>query len=107
MHSWFSTASTFRRWTGLLAGALALGTPGWAQPTASAPVPITVDFAKAQGTMQPLWAYFGYDEPNYTTMKDGQQLLTELAALSSAPVYVRAHNMLTTGDGTAAFKWGS
>jgi xylan 1,4-beta-xylosidase len=107
MRSWFFTAATFRRWAGIFAGVAALGTPSWAQPTAAAPIPITVDFAKPQGTMQPLWAYFGYDEPNYTTMKDGQQLLTELAALSPAPVYVRVHNMLTTGDGTAAFKWGS
>ncbi|WP_210520012.1 GH39 family glycosyl hydrolase [Hymenobacter terricola] len=73
----------------------------------TAPVAITVDFAKPKGPMQPLWAYFGYDEPNYTTMKDGQKLLTELAALSPGPVYVRAHNMLTTGDGIAALKWGS
>ncbi|MGI4763031.1 MAG: GH39 family glycosyl hydrolase [Janthinobacterium lividum] len=72
-----------------------------------APVAIGVDFAQPKGPMQPLWAYFGYDEPNYTTMPDGQRLLTELAALSPVPVYVRVHNMLTTGDGTAAFKWGS
>ncbi len=71
------------------------------------PVTIGVDFAQPKGPMQPLWAYFGYDEPNYTTMKDGQQLLTELAALSPVPAYVRVHNLLTTGDGTAAFKWGS
>ncbi len=57
--------------------------------------------------MYPMWAYFGYDEPNYTYMKDGQKLLTELAALSSTTVYVRAHNLLTTGDGTPALKWGS
>jgi xylan 1,4-beta-xylosidase len=57
--------------------------------------------------MPPLWAYFGYDEPNYTYMPDGQKLLSELAALSPVPVYVRAHNLLTTGDGTAALKWGS
>ena len=71
------------------------------------PVSITVDLAQPKGPMQPLWAYFGYDEPNYTYMKDGQKLLTELAALSPVPVYVRAHNLLTTGDGSAALKWGS
>jgi xylan 1,4-beta-xylosidase len=74
---------------------------------APAPVAITVDVAKSLGPMQPLWAYFGYDEPNYTYMKDGQKLLTELAALSPVPVYVRAHNLLTTGDATPALKWGS
>lgn len=44
------------------------------------PVAIAVDLAKPTGPLQPLWAYFGYDEPNYTYMKDGQQLLTELAS---------------------------
>ena len=57
--------------------------------------------------MTPMWAFFGYDEPNYTYMKDGKKLLSELAALSPVPVYVRAHNLLTTGDGTPALKWGS
>jgi xylan 1,4-beta-xylosidase len=57
--------------------------------------------------MKPVWAWFGYDEPNYTYMKDGRKLLSELAALSPVPVYVRAHNLLTTGDGTPALKWGS
>ena len=54
-----------------------------------------------------MWAWFGYDEPNYTYMKDGRKLLSELAALSPVPVYVRAHNLLTSGDGTPALKWGS
>ena len=71
------------------------------------PVSIRVDAASSVGDMTPMWAWFGYDEPNYTTMKHGRKLLSELAALSPAPVYVRTHNLLTTGDGTAAFKWGS
>jgi len=98
----------FRCLLGASGVALALSTalPASAQPTAP-PVAILVDLAKPTKPLQPLWAYFGYDEPNYTYMKDGQQLLTELAALSPTPVYVRAHNMLTTGDGTASFKWGS
>lgn len=57
--------------------------------------------------MKSIWGWFGYDEPNYTYMKDGKVLLTELAQLSKQPIYVRAHNMLTTGDGKAALKWGS
>lgn len=57
--------------------------------------------------MKPVWAWFGYDEPNYTYMKDGQKLLTEISKLSPVPVYVRAHNLLTSGDGTPALKWGS
>ncbi|WP_114781775.1 GH39 family glycosyl hydrolase [Botryobacter ruber] len=68
---------------------------------------ITVNFSKELGPMYPAWAWFGYDEPNYTYMKDGKKLLTELAELSPVPVYVRAHSLLVTGDGTAALKWGS
>jgi xylan 1,4-beta-xylosidase len=54
-----------------------------------------------------MWAWFGHDEPNYTYMKDGQKLLSDLAALSPVPVYMRTHNLLTSGDGSAALKWGS
>jgi xylan 1,4-beta-xylosidase len=68
---------------------------------------IKVDFAKEKGAMRPIWAWFGYDEPNYTYMKDGKKLLSEIQALSPVPVYVRAHSLLVTGDGTPALKWGS
>ncbi|MFZ6719083.1 GH39 family glycosyl hydrolase [Undibacterium sp. Ji49W] len=70
-------------------------------------VALQVDLAREKGDMKPIWAWFGYDEPNYTTMKDGKKLLSEIAALSPTPVYVRAHNLMTSGDGTAALKWGS
>ena len=70
-------------------------------------VSIQVDATKEEGAMKPIWAWFGYDEPNYTYMKDGKKLLSEIAALSPVPVYVRAHNLMTSGDGTPALKWGS
>ncbi len=76
------------------------------QPEKSATV-ISVDLEKEIGKFNPAWAWFGYDEPNYTYMKDGKKLLSELSALSKVPVYVRAHNLLTSGDGTPALKWGS
>ena len=68
---------------------------------------INIDLKKEIGDMKPIWAWFGYDEPNYTYMKDGKKLLSEIAALSPVPVFVRAHNLFTTGDGTPALKWGS
>lgn len=68
---------------------------------------IHVDLNKKKGPMTPVWAWFGYDEPNYTYMKDGKKLLTEIAELSPVPVYVRVHNLLTTGDAKPALKWGS
>ncbi len=77
------------------------------QPNTVAPIAIQVDLAAEKGPLKPIWAWFGYDEPNYTYMKDGKKLLTEIAKLSKVPVYVRAHSMLVTGDGVAALKWGS
>jgi xylan 1,4-beta-xylosidase len=40
-------------------------------------------------------------------MKDGRKLLTELSRLGPKPVFVRMHNLLTSGDGTPGLKWGS
>lgn len=69
---------------------------------------LQVDLSKVKGDMTPIWAWFGCDEPNYAYMKDGKKLLTELGQINpKQPVYFRAHNMLTTGDGSASFKWGS
>jgi xylan 1,4-beta-xylosidase len=73
----------------------------------SFPVAIRIDAANARGEMRPVWRFFGYDEPNYTYMPDGKKLLGRLAALSPEPVYIRTHNLLTSGDGTPALKWGS
>jgi len=70
-------------------------------------VAIEVDARGAGATLTPIWRFFGADEPNYATMKDGRQLLGELGALRKDDVYFRAHNLLTSGDGTPAFKWGS
>jgi xylan 1,4-beta-xylosidase len=68
---------------------------------------ITIDAKNVTGPFDPVWSYFGYDEANYTTMKDGKKLLSELAVLSKNPVYVRVHNLLNTGDGKVALKWSS
>jgi len=68
---------------------------------------IRVQADQTQGSLPPIWNYFGYDEPNYTYAPNGQKLLSELAAMSPVPVYIRVHNLLTTGDGSASLKWGS
>ena len=70
-------------------------------------VSIQVDAGSRTEPLKPIWSYFGYDEPNYTYMKDGKKLLSEISSLSPVPVYVRAHSLLVTGDGKAALKWGS
>ena len=72
------------------------------------PIAIEVNTAKTVGDMKPFWAFFGYDEPNFTTREDGKKLLRELRALSSTTVYVRTHNLLTSkGNSTGPdLKWG-
>jgi xylan 1,4-beta-xylosidase len=77
------------------------------QKTDTEAVRIQVDATEVEGLMRPVWSFFGYDEPNYTYAENGKKLLGELHALSPAPVYVRVHNLLTSGDGSASLKWGS
>src|SRR6187551_3687512 len=71
------------------------------------PVTIRVDTTARLGPMHPFWAWFGHDEPNYTYTPNGTKLLSALQQLSPVPVLVRTHNLLTSGDGAAALKWGS
>ena len=73
----------------------------------TAPVVIQVAVDKVLGPFNPIWANFGYDEPNYTYMTNGQQLLSELSEMTKVPVNIRMHHLLVTGDGTPALKWGS
>jgi xylan 1,4-beta-xylosidase len=68
-------------------------------------VSIRVDTAARIGPMTPIWAWFGHDEPNYTYTPNGKKLLSALAAAAApVPVFVRVHNLLTTGDGKPALK---
>ena len=71
------------------------------------PVAIEVDAGRPGAELAPIWRFFGADEPNYATMKDGRKLLGELGRLGPQQVYFRTHNLLNTGDGTPALKWGS
>src|SRR5262245_45935004 len=70
-------------------------------------VTIRVDAAKTKGQLKPIWRFFGADEPNYAYMQNGRKLIGELGELKPKQVYFRTHNLLTSGDGTPALKWGS
>ena len=80
---------------------------GFSALSLPAQVKVNVDMQQTIGTMHPAWAWFGYDEPNYTYMKDGKKLLSEIAAMSPVPVYVRTHSLMVSGDGIPSLKWGS
>ena len=54
---------------------------------------ISIDLRQQEKPLRPVWAYFGYDEPNYTYMKDGKKLLSELAALSPVTVSRRSSDL--------------
>ncbi len=86
---------------------LASPTLGQRTDSATFPVEIDVDVAQRKGELKPIWRFFGADEPNYAYMKHGQKLIRELGELAPKSVYFRTHNLLTTGDGTPALKWGS
>ncbi len=71
------------------------------------PVAIQVDATKTEGPLKRIWQFFGADEPNSSTTPNGKKLLSELGEMAPQQVYFRAHNLLCTGDGTIALKWGS
>ena len=93
-----------RRMTTLLLALL--GLPAFLQSD-TFPVEITVDTSRSKGPLREIWRFFGADEPNYAYMKDGEKLLGQLGAMDPGHVYFRAHNLMTSGDGTPALKWGS
>src|SRR5205809_444149 len=86
-----------------LAALLACGSAQAQEPAAA----ISVDLGKSLGAYKPIYSWFGYDEANFTTGRDGKKLLRELRDLSPVPVFIRAHHLLTTGDGTPELKWSS
>ena len=90
--------------TAVLAGVLVFSA---GQAPSSVPIQIRVDTGAKKGPLNPFWAWFGHDEPNYTYTPDGKKLLSQLQALSPVPVFMRVHNLLTSGDGVPALKWGS
>lgn len=70
-------------------------------------VVIEVD-ARAKATpLKPIWAFFGYDEANYTTTPEGTELLETLAAIHDAQVRTRTHFLFNTDEGEPSMKWGS
>ena len=90
--------------TGLLAVLSALvGGHAYAQSTVS----VAVDATAAGTPLERVWPYHGYDEVNYSTTPEGEALLETLATAHTAPVHVRTHFLLNTGNGTASLKWGS
>ncbi|MBN2476518.1 MAG: hypothetical protein JXB62_18025 [Pirellulales bacterium] len=88
---------------------LAADVDGTDGQTATEPfsVAVRVDANSPRGKLRPIWRFFGADEPNYAYMPNGRKLLARLGRIGPPPVYFRAHNLLNSGDGAPALKWGS
>ncbi len=96
-----------RRAAVLLALATAPGICAVARAQATTPVTIEVQATMAGDRLEPVWAYYGYDEANYTSTPEGRALLRALAEAHVAPVRTRTHFLFNTGDGVPRLKWGS
>lgn len=91
----------------LLAGGMSASLAQAAETPGKFDVRMSVEVSKPTGPLKPIWRFFGADEPNYATMPNGKKLLGELGELKPKEVFFRTHNLLTSGDGTPALKWGS
>jgi xylan 1,4-beta-xylosidase len=87
----------------IAASVLVAAASGFGQSTTD----VRVDLTRGVGAFPPIYRWFGYDESNYTTTQNGEALLHELHDLTPEPVYVRAHFLLTTGNGKPELKWSS
>jgi xylan 1,4-beta-xylosidase len=98
-------------WAGLLIAGISMFVHamllGQTTDSKSESVVVKVHANEPDGAYKPIWNFFGADEPNYIYAPNGKKLLNELSALSPVPVYFRAHNLFTTGNGEGALKWGS
>jgi xylan 1,4-beta-xylosidase len=76
-------------------------------PSAPGAISISVDGTSPGLHVDPIWAFHGYDEVNYTTTAEGSALLGVLGSNYAAPAHVRNHFLFNTGDGSPRMKWGS
>ncbi len=70
-------------------------------------VKIAVDAGQWQGELPRIWNYIGYDEPNYTYVPEGKELLAKFGEMAERPYYVRVHHLFCTGNCHGFYKWGS
>jgi xylan 1,4-beta-xylosidase len=91
----------------MLAAATVLGDQPRPSERDAFPVQVRVDAGQPGQPLRRIWRFFGADEPNYAYMKDGRRLIAELGRLAPGEVFFRTHNLLNTGDGAPALKWGS
>ena len=68
---------------------------------------VTIDAARVRKPLERVWASFGYDELNWTATLRGRANMSALRTIFGEPAVVRAHNLLTSGNGRALPHWSS
>jgi xylan 1,4-beta-xylosidase len=94
-------------WALLATGALVVGHASQAVAQATATIDVAVDATSEETPLERVWAFYGYDEVNYTTTPPARDLLRTLAAIDTVAPHIRTHFLLNTGNGTPSLKWGS
>jgi xylan 1,4-beta-xylosidase len=102
-----SVTQSRRRPLFLVAIAMVTGLSFDADAQTPATVNIAVDATSTGTPLERVWSFHGYDEVNYSTTSEGQDLLQILGSIDAVPPHIRTHFLLNTGDGKPSLKWGS
>jgi xylan 1,4-beta-xylosidase len=81
--------------------------PSLPAPPDQPAVTVSVDLTHVTDPFRPIYNWFGYDEANYSTTDLGRLLMGELHDLSPVTVHIRAHHLLTSGNGQPELKFSS
>jgi xylan 1,4-beta-xylosidase len=74
---------------------------------AMADVRVTVECSRDMGELERVWMSFGYDELNWTATPQGRTNMAVMREIFAGPALVRAHNLLTSGNGRGLPHWSS
>jgi len=68
---------------------------------------VVIDAAAVSEPLERVWTSFGYDELNWTATPRGRANMSALRSIFGEPAVVRAHNLLTSGNGRGLPHWSS
>ncbi|HTC70017.1 MAG TPA: hypothetical protein VK662_10650 [Acidothermaceae bacterium] len=68
---------------------------------------VVIDAAAVSQPLERIWTSFGYDELNWTATPRGRANMSALRSIFGEPAVVRAHNLLTSGNGRGLPHWSS
>lgn len=72
-----------------------------------ADIRVTIECGRDLGQLERIWRSFGYDELNWTATPRGRSNMAALREIFGGSAVVRAHNLLTSGNGRGLPHWSS